>query len=307
MQERSHGARLGAPTLREVWRDYQMTRTLKPVTVRNYDYRLTVCLGDWLDRPVTEISKDEIELRHRHIKGKAMANSTMRTLRALLRYAEYKYQDREGNPILRNNPVRRLSEVRAWHKDRRRTRLILPAQLGAWFRAVFSLDSQTMRDYLLVLLLTGLRRSEAINLRWDDVDLGTGILTIHDTKNGDDLSIPVSDYAWNLLAMRKFAAQSEWVFPGPSQVKPITAAHRSYKIVSQRSGVVFSPHDLRRTFVTVADDLDLKSEVIKALVNHRSSDVTEGYTIRSIERLRRATQRITDAILIYGGLRRPRA
>lgn len=71
------------PTLRQVWIDYQRSRKLKQTTTRNYNQRLNGYLADWLELPVTELSKNMIEDRHRSIKGEATANSTMRTLKAL--------------------------------------------------------------------------------------------------------------------------------------------------------------------------------------------------------------------------------
>ncbi|MBU2062486.1 MAG: integrase, partial [Bacteroidetes bacterium] len=54
-------------------------------------------------------------------------------------------------------------------------------------------------------------------------------------------------------------------------------------------------HDLRRTFITTAESLDISMFAIKQLVNHKSgSDVTGGYVIKNFERLREPMQRITD-------------
>ncbi len=61
------------------------------------------------------------------------------------------------------------------------------------------------------------------------------------------------------------------------------------------SGVEFTFHDLRRTFITVAESLDISSYAIKRLVNHKNgNDVTEGYIVSNIDRLRAPMQRITD-------------
>jgi len=57
-------------------------------------------------------------------------------------------------------------------------------------------------------------------------------------------------------------------------------------------------HDLRRTFITIADGLDLSSFIIKRLVNHAiDEDITGGYISFDIERPRRAMQQIEEAII----------
>jgi integrase len=63
----------------------------------------------------------------------------------------------------------------------------------------------------------------------------------------------------------------------------------------------FTLHDLRRTFITVAESLDIPAYAIKRLVNHKlSGDVTAGYIVGDVERLRAPMQRITDYLLRLG-------
>lgn len=304
MQQLIPGDGFAAPTLRRVWIDYQQTRQLSPVTVRNYNHRLNFYLKDWLDLPVTSITEEMCEERHKEIAGNASANSTFRTLRALLHYAAIKYRDADNKRCLDSNPVRRLSDLRQWRREKRKTRIIQLAQYPAFVRGVFQHDSILSRDFLLLLFFTGFRKGEAEELKWEHVDLKSGIIHLLDTKNGEDYQIPMSSYVWNLLKLRQFGANSPWVFPSPISKKDhVTCGEWMYKPVVQRSGVIFSPHDIRRSFISLADELEIKSQVVKALVNHKDDDITERYTIRSIERLRRATQRITDAIIHYSGLR----
>ena len=57
-------------------------------------------------------------------------------------------------------------------------------------------------------------------------------------------------------------------------------------------------HDLRRTFITIAESLDLSHYAIKRLVNHKiSGDVTAGYVVADVGRLREPMQRISDRII----------
>jgi integrase len=70
---------------------------------------------------------------------------------------------------------------------------------------------------------------------------------------------------------------------------------KALKHLTETSGIKFTFHDLRRTFITVAESLDISSYAIKRLVNHKNgSDVTEGYIIANHDRLRTPMQRITN-------------
>jgi integrase len=88
------------------------------------------------------------------------------------------------------------------------------------------------------------------------------------------------------------------VFPGDGSSGHLITAKKSKKKVVDASGVSFSFHDLRRTFETVAESLDISAYAVKRLLNHADgSDVTAGYIVASVERLREPMQKITDFLL----------
>lgn len=59
-------------------------------------------------------------------------------------------------------------------------------------------------------------------------------------------------------------------------------------------------HDLHRTFITVSESLDITAYAVKRLVNHKmSGDMTAGYIIAGVARLRDPMQKITDRLLEY--------
>jgi len=63
------------------------------------------------------------------------------------------------------------------------------------------------------------------------------------------------------------------------------------------SGVECTLHDLRRTFITIAESLDIPGYALKRLLNHKDpNDVTAGYIVSDVGRLRGPMQKITDFI-----------
>jgi hypothetical protein len=114
---------LRGTTLQETFDDYLKTRKdLKPGTIKDYTRCIKSGYGDWLDKPLMEITKDMVELRHREMgkRSHARANNTMRVLRALFNHAKNKLEDSDGNPFILSNPVDRLSRNRSWCKVARR-------------------------------------------------------------------------------------------------------------------------------------------------------------------------------------------
>src|SRR5690606_4396018 len=108
-------------------------------------------------------------------------------------------------------------------------------------------------DFLLLLLFTGLRRNEAAQLRWKDVDLESRMLTIPDPKNRVPHTLPLSDFVFEMLERREEWATSPWVFAGSGKKGYLVEPKKQIQRVIEVSGVQFSIHDLRRTFATVAE------------------------------------------------------
>jgi integrase len=187
--------------------------------------------------------------------------------------------------------------------DRRQT-VIKAQDLEAWFSAVATLQNDTLRDYLLLVVLTGLRKNEAATLKWADVDLKDKTLTVRDTKNHSDHTLPLSDYLFDLLSQCKAGAASDYVFPGTGAGGYIVEPRKQMARVTEASGVEFTVHDLRRTFITIAESLDIPAYALKRLLNHANgADVTAGYIVASTERLREPMQKITDFVLKSAGLK----
>ena len=292
--------KIQAVTLRDTFKAYLLARKdLKPNTLTDYKRCIEGALADWLDKPVTSISKDMVEQRHRKLgaKSQARANNTMRVLRALFNFASEKYESQDGKPIISTNPVDRLSKSRAWYNVKRRQTLLTPTQLKPWYEATLLLNQETTRDFLHFILFTGLRRSEATQLTWDNVDFDERTFLIPDTKNKEPHRLPMSDFLEELLKRRYKLAEKVWVFPSPVTNGPLKEPRTALDRIAEQSGIEFQLHDLRRTFITIAESLDIPAFALKRLLNHKfSNDVTAGYIVPNTERLREPMQRITNFI-----------
>lgn len=285
-------------TVDRVLADYLDTRDLKPGTKYNYRCVVEAYLTDWMQMGLSEINKDLVLERYQKIiqeNGVGAANNTMRVLRALFGFAGYRYEV-AGKPVVTDNPVTYLSRLRAWQKLPRRQTVLTVHQLKPWYKGVMSLGDETHQDFFVFLLFTGLRKGEAVSLKWPEVDLDSGTVLIRDTKNRRPHMLPLSDFLLDMLKRRSESRTSEYVFPGQRgqrMAEPTTLVES----IRTASGITFIPHDLRRTFATVAESLDLSWKTVKSLLNHKmDDDVTAGYVISEAERLRSAMQRITDKL-----------
>jgi integrase len=278
-------------TLAEAWADYRRIRKLKPATIFQYDRCLNY-MADWMDLPIRIISADQVEERFKQItekNGPTVANCCFRNLRAVINFARQKYEV-DGEPIVKRNVVSRLSGIKAWNKEKPRTRILEPGSMKVWFQALRRTQCQTTIDQMLFLLFTGVRAGEARKLLWKHVDFQKRQVTFLDTKNGTDFCTPVSATVISMLARRHSANNQrgwKYVFSQNWSDKPAYINQNVLFKLSFETGVRISPHDCRRTFATVCDSLRFEHNLIKRLLNHTILDVTNRYIIQDPERFRK--------------------
>lgn len=294
-------------TLEQVFNDYKQARkSLKHNTLYNYERVLNIGFTGWKSKPFLSITKDKVAKHHEKLgkeHGEAYANLAMRLLRALFNFAEGQYEDSQGKSVVTENPVKRLSQTRAWYRVERRQTFIKAHELAPWYAGIQQLQNETLRDYLLLLILTGLRRQEAATLKWEQVDLAAKTLTVLDTKNHEPHTLPLPNYLYQLLLLRSQRKINDYVFPGSGAAGHIIEPRKQMANVTKFSGIHFTVHDLRRTFITIAEGLDISAYALKRLMNHKmNGDITAGYIVTDVARLRKPMQQITDYFLKCMGI-----
>lgn len=195
--EAKRRARVYTITLGEALDEYLLIRKeLRPFTVKTYRHVISYYLEDWVDKPLADITANMVIQMHFRI-GTAVsgdtANNVMRVLRAIYNLAILVHEDMPSNPVLR------LTQTRAWYRQVRRQSVVKLHELPAWYSAVMDLENELARDYLRLVLFTGMRRSEALRLRWRDVDLKERTLFVPDTKNHEPLMLPLSEFLMQLF------------------------------------------------------------------------------------------------------------
>jgi integrase len=127
------------------------------------------------------------------------------------------------------------------------------------------------------LALTACRRGEAIGLRKSEVDVDGSCLCLADGKVGPSvrpLGLPVLD----LLAPIVAVDREGFVFKGTVEGKPLVGFPRLWKKVFKDTALAsITPHVLRHSFSSIANDLGVTEATIGALIGHSRSTVTGRY------------------------------
>ncbi len=271
---------------------------LKSRTQDTYKQLLDLYLSDWLDMPMRNITTCDVESRFKSIsiKGKAAANNTFRTFRLIWNFGNAYHEGLFGE-----NPVKRLSGLKIWNTVTPRDREVPSHLMQQWYDAIMLWETPSVRDYLLLLLFTGMRRNEAAPLQWKDINFEQQTIKVKDTKNGKPLVLPLSTFLFQLLKYRYMhCKENEYVFPGAGKSGHIVEPKRALAFVTEKTGIEFSCHDLRRTLASLCLDLLIHPYITDALINHVSSgkkDLTRDYSVVTVERMRLPAQQICDRIM----------
>jgi integrase len=231
----------------------------------------------------------------------------MRTFSIMWNFAAERATDRGIDP-LPLNPVKRLK--RKWFDEKPREGIVADADLPRFYQAILALKNPVHSVYLQLLLFTGLRRTEAATLTWADIDFEKKMIVIPGarTKTGRALDLPMSDYVFDLLSKWGAFPREKFVFFAHSKTGHIVEPKHPLDLIAAATGITVTVHDLRRTFVTIAEASNISPVASRALVNHSiggKGDIHGNYNQMKAEALRIPAQRVTDRIKEMVGIGEP--
>jgi integrase len=221
--------------------------------------------------------KTRASVKTKKLRGKAIvrggvgtATRTVGLLGGILTYAV-------DAGIIETNPAHGIRKP----KDRVRNRRLTEAEyriLGGILRnAAEDERYQITTDIIRQIALTGCRRSEMIKLRWIEADLETSCLRLTDSKEGASvraIGLPVVEF----LEAQWTARTGTYVFAGQGDDNAFGSFPNHWeKIFRDTSLADITPHVLRHSFASIANDLGFTEVTIAALVGHAKGSVTSKY------------------------------
>jgi len=306
---------------------------LRPATKATYERDLRTTFGDYWDKPLAELTPERVRDRHRDRKTRVIraqakvahashrkritaspsrADGAVRALRAVVNYL------RSERDMDLPDVARRITATKGWGNVARRKRALLGEVRTEFVAAVLAMRDDlppdltgTQRDLTLFLLCTALRWSSAAGLQWSEIDFKAKTVTIpaERMKGKIEHTLPLGPSMMDMLRRRQKMARSQvYVFPGlpkdfadSGSMLPIGRLSKRFldKIRDEEGNVItWSPHDLRRTALSVLEAMDVSAYALKRIAAHsQEADVTAGYFADDVHRLRSPIERLERAVL----------
>ena len=315
-------------TLSDMLEDYMKRKTLATKTKKDYRNLMKNTLGIFSNRLITTIKHQEISDWYlSHSGGKEVAaNRALSVLTNCFQSAVFREViEPTDNPILKL-----AGNISKYKEEPRETILkdeLLPKFLNSFVdlgkrwdwdkelnKRVARKDNkcinETIRDWILFKLITGCRSEELKVMKWSDVDYEKEVITFKKTKKGVPLTLPLTPLMILILYNLYQRRSSDYIFPpqsSQSQSGYLTAPERVFVKVSEHSKMPrnITPHDLRHTFMNVAEfhatyykdgDFKVRHHIpqhdIKVLVNHKV-DLQRGYAGTNLDHMKKQLEAVS--------------
>jgi integrase/recombinase XerC len=275
-----------------------LERRFSPNTSRNYRMALTRLSGWMSTTGITTWQTVDTQVLRQYLigTGSQMGRITLRNHYAAIRHF-FRYAMTKG--WKQNNPAIGIQLPKL---EKNLPHYLTLDQIRDLLAAPEKEDQATPKDpfdlwqnraWLELLYSGGLRISELLSLKWNDIDPESGILRVRGKGNKERLC-PISVACREVLRHYRHllpvsSSHMDWVFPGKGNLpmSPRTLQLRLKKLLSI-SGLPhdITPHKLRHAFATHLLDEGADIRVVQELLGHSSLSTTQVYTHITLERLR---------------------
>ncbi len=268
--------------------------TISDKTKRDYTDLVRLYLDGIKGKKLSAIERNEIKAIHARTtkKSAAQADRVVAVVSAVFTFM-LAHERFSGE-----NPAARIQKNPAPSRDR----FLQPDELAPFFKALSESTNEITRDFFLLALLTGARRSNVSEMRWADVDLTAGIWRIAKTKNGMSQAVTLSPEAVAVLGSR-LAGGGEFVFPGEGKTKHIVEPKKAWATLLKNAGIEnLRIHDLRRTLGSWQARTGASLPIIGKSLNHKTHQATAIYARLDLDPVRQSVNKATAAMIAAANL-----
>ena len=245
---------------------------IRKKTWREDERRLNKHLKKWMNRRIDNIADYEVVALHGKIGSSTIyeANRTYEIIRKMFEFAKANGFLDKALP----NPAIGVEKFAEKERDRWVTHEELP-------RLIIALQKEKNRyaaAAVLLYLLTGLRKTELLKSKWEDINVFRNEIKVSETKAGNDHYVPLSDRALEVLKSIPRTIGNPHIFPGRGKTGHIVNMTKPWNRIRKEAGVEdVRLHDLRRTAGSWMAQRGDSLHLIGKILNHASIETTRVY------------------------------
>ena len=225
-------------------------------------------LPKWRDRKIASIRRADVHDLIDGIEGDVLPNRVLTVIKTVMRFAV-------ARDWIDASPVEGVHKAKA--ESPRDRFLDMPECVAVWRGS--DLAGYPFGPFVKLLLLTGQRRNEVAGMRWDELDLETGVWTLSSERTKSDRPhvVPLSSQARAILDGLPHFGDFVLSTDGETHIAGFSKGKAWLDGLTEGVGNPVAPwtlHDLRRTAATHMVRLGVTEDVVGRVLNHARQGVT---------------------------------
>lgn len=248
-------------------------------------------LKPWANYRLVDITRAKVEALHRNI-GKetpVQANRVLALLSTMFSKAII------WGYLKTDNPCRGVKKFKEISRDR----FLSGEELARFFEALDLTENPAFKDFILLSLFTGARKSNVLSMRWRDIDFERNVWKIPGelSKNGDPMQVPLGPDVLDILRRRRAETSSVFVLPGPGAKGHYMEPKRAWGTLLKRAKLEdLRIHDLRRSMGSWMTIGGTSLPIVGKALGHKTSQATSIYARLNLDPVRAAMEQAVEAM-----------
>ncbi|MFW6179186.1 MAG: tyrosine-type recombinase/integrase [Desulfohalobiaceae bacterium] len=244
----------------------------------------------WGKMILSEISREEVQELQANFVRVGYKPASVNRYMALIKFV---FSLAEKWEVIDKSPARGVSRL---EENNKKERYLSQEETQRLLAAIKTCQSPVVPDLIEFLILTGARRSEAMQAMWPDVDLVRNIWTIPLSKSGKARHVPLSRAALQVLDRRKDNG-TQYIFPNPATGLPLKHFHNTWDRIRRKAGIPdVRIHDLRHNFASLLINSGRSLYEVQKLLGHADISTTQRYAHLAQDTLRDAAELVSSSI-----------
>ena len=208
-------------------------------------------------------------------RGTLPAPATVNRYMAILSHAFSTAQKEWG--WIEDNPVRNVKKPK---EARGRVRFLSDDERKRFLQACKENQNQYLYLVVVLALSTGARHGEIMGLRWNQIDFRRGVITLHDTKNGERRLLPLKGHAFSLMQAHAKIRRldTDLLFPNRKGTQPVDIRKAFTACLELCNIEDFRFHDLRHSAASYLAMNGASLAEIADVLGHKTLQMVKRYT-----------------------------
>lgn len=221
-----------------------------------------------------EITRQDIQRVHHDRRASGAAPGSANRLLILMRYA-FNLAIKWEVPGVKANPSK---DVPLMEENNKLERYLTQEEAHRLYDAVCGSENPMLRFIMPMLLMTGARKREVLNARWEDFDLERRLWRVPISKNGKARHVPLSSGVLTLLSGLPETGHGRHLFPNPATGKPYVSIFCAWNTARKNAGLPkVRMHDLRHSFASFLINGGRSLYEVQRILGHTQSKTTQRY------------------------------